>query len=215
MARNVDRDAREAEKRKKRIIEEGFKLFAEHGIENVSLLTVAEAADVGVATMYNYYQNKINLIVAISTQIWSDVFADFSKKVPLEMLAAQTAYENIEAYTDVIIHIFKTRPEILRFSSNYKTYIRREKATKNDFAEHLDSLEPIAKLFHESCVKARVDGSIRTDIPEDEMFTTISLTMLAMAERFAEGIVWTDNGNDDKSNELEYIKEMILKWCKP
>ena len=54
MARNTERDEREATRRKEQLMKAGFKLFSENGIENVSLQKVADAADVGVATMYKY-----------------------------------------------------------------------------------------------------------------------------------------------------------------
>lgn len=70
MARNTERDEREATRRKEQLMKDGFKLFSENGIENVSLQKVADAADVGVATMYKYYQTKVKLVVAISGKIW-------------------------------------------------------------------------------------------------------------------------------------------------
>lgn len=73
MARNTERDEREATRRKEQLMKDGFKLFSENGIENVSLQKVADAADVGVATMYKYYQTKVKLVVAISGKIWGSL----------------------------------------------------------------------------------------------------------------------------------------------
>lgn len=47
-------------------MEAGFSLFSQYGIEAVSLQRVAEAADVGVATMYKYYRTKENLVITIN-----------------------------------------------------------------------------------------------------------------------------------------------------
>ena len=66
MPRNAERDEREAARRKEQLMKAGFELFSQHGIENVSLQKVADTADVGVATMYKYYQTKVKLVVAIS-----------------------------------------------------------------------------------------------------------------------------------------------------
>lgn len=79
MARNTERDEREATRRKEQLMKAGFKLFSENGIENVSLQKVADAADVGVATMYKYYQTStvaINQYLSAEKQgrswlIWS------------------------------------------------------------------------------------------------------------------------------------------------
>ena len=61
--------------------------------------------------------------------------------------------------------------------------------------------------------RAKVDGSIRMDIPEQELFTTMAITMLSVAERYAQGIVWADDHKDDHTRELIHLKEMLLMWC--
>ena len=52
MPRNIERDEKEAMRRKEQLMEAGFRLFSQYGIENVSLQRVADAAEVGVATLY-------------------------------------------------------------------------------------------------------------------------------------------------------------------
>ena len=74
MPRNAERDEREAARRKEQLMKAGFELFSQHGIENVSLQKVADTADVGVATMYKYYQTKVKLVVAISGKIWGNLW---------------------------------------------------------------------------------------------------------------------------------------------
>lgn len=214
MARNVERDEREALRRKTQLIQAGFELFSKKGIENVSMQSVAEAADVGPATMYNYFKTKVNLVVAISGYIWKSVWDEMLGKVSLEDMMKMDAFQLVVQYTDTIMMLYKTRPDFLRFSGNYKTFVVREGAKGNQLDEHLSALEPIGKLFHVKYEEAKVKHSIRTDIPEEEMFTTITLTMLGMAERYAEGIVWADNESPNHLKELEYTRDMILQWVK-
>lgn len=214
MARNVERDERQAMRRKMQLIQAGFALFSARGIENVSMQSVAEQADVGSATMYNYYKTKANLVVAISGYIWKNVWGELLDNVGMDRMMQMNAYQLICQYTDKILELYRTRPDILRFSGNYKTYIVREGVHKDQLGEHLSGLEPIGKLFHIKYEEAKTDGCITTDIPEQEMFTTITLTMLGMAERYAEGIVWADNEKPNHLKELEYTRDMILLWVK-
>ena len=74
----------------------GFKLFSENGIENVSLQKVADAADVGVATMYKYYQTKGKLVVAISGKIWGDIWKSVLAQNGPDFFENFTAYEYID-----------------------------------------------------------------------------------------------------------------------
>ena len=80
MPRNIERDEKEAMRRKEQLMEAGFRLFSQYGIENVSLQRVADAAEVGVATLYNYYQTKVKLVIAISGKIWAISGRRFWKK---------------------------------------------------------------------------------------------------------------------------------------
>lgn len=213
MARNVERDRREAQRRKDRLMEEGFRLFSRHGIEAVSLQRVADAADVSAATMYKYFQTKEKLVIAISARVWGESWQDvLSRRVPDE-LERLTAYQGVEFYADQIIRMYQERPELLHFSSEYKTFICHSGVEDAQLREHLDVLEPIRSLFHRMYERARVDGSIRTDIPEQQMFTTVVITMLSVAERYAQGIVWANDHKDDHTQELVFLKEMLLAWC--
>lgn len=214
MARNIARDEREAGRRKKQLLEAGFDLFSRHGIEAVSLQMVADAADVGIATLYKYYQNKLNLVIAISASVWETVWKEVSQSVGLEALERRNAYQLVELYCDSIIRIYQERPEVLRFSANYKNFICREGVSDAQLAVQLNVLKPIGILYHRKYEAAKADGSIRTDLPEGELFTTLTLTMLGMAERYAQGLVWADNRTGSYLKELSHLKDMLLAWVR-
>jgi len=214
MARNVERDLQRENERRKQLLKAGFELFSENGIENVSLQAVAERANVGIATLYNYYQNKIKLVIAISADMWGKVWQEYYDNTDMNAFNDYSAYQRIEAYLDIMINLYKEHPEILRFSGDYKTFIQRQKAEVSDLDEHFGALKPVNNMFHISYEKAKVDKTIRTDIPEAELFTIVALTMLGMAERYASGIVWTKNDSNDYINELICLKEMMLNWLK-
>lgn len=214
MPRNIEKDAKEEQLRRKRLLEAGLRLCSVRGIENVSLQEIAEEAGVGVATLYNYYGNKVNLVNAISAYMWRNVWEENIKTVGADVLDSYNAYQRIEGYFDLMIHLYKAHPEILRFSSCYKTYMNQENAGKAEKNEHLDVVGPIASIFHTLYEKAQIDKSIRTDIDEHTMFTTLALTMLGMAERYAQGLVWARNDENDYTKELMLLKDMMLKWLK-
>ena len=217
MARNIEKDRLEAERRRRQLIETGFRLFSEYGIENVTLQRVADEAGVGIATLYKYYLNKERLVIAISKSIWSGVWQRALGARGADGLGELTAYDGIAFYADAIIKIYREQPQFLRFSGEYKNFIRtgktEEKHLEEKLREHLEELEPMRQLFHRMYERARTDHSIRMDIPEQELFTTVTITMLSVAERYAQGLVWADDHREDQTQKLVYVKEMILAWC--
>lgn len=173
MPRNIERDKREADRRKNQLIEAGFRLFSQNGIETVSLQKVADAANVSPAAMYKYFLTKEKLLIAISAKVWDEVWQEALGDPGTNHFEHFTAYQGIEFYADRMIALYKNRPEVLRFSGEYKTYMnRRGNMEDKQLREHLDVLKPMQLLFHGMYERAKVDGSIRTDIPEEEMFIT-------------------------------------------
>lgn len=214
MTRNAERDKLEAERRKTQLIEAGFELFARYGIESVSLSAVAKKADVAASTMYKYFQNKASLAVAISARIWSDVWTTSREQQGANTLAQMDPYQLFELYANTIIGLYLERPQVLRYSANYKTYIRRENVPEGMLGEHLDPLRPIAELFLGSCKVAATGTPVRTDVSPEKMFSFLALTMLTMAERYAQGLVWTEVPEGAHADDLMQLKNLLLTWIK-
>ena len=214
MTRNAERDKLEAERRKTQLIEAGFELFARYGIESVSLSAVAKKADVAASTMYKYFQNKASLAVAISARIWSDVWTTSREQQGANTLAQMDPYQLFELYANTIIGLYLERPQILRYSANYKTYICRENVPEGMLGEHLDPLRPIAELFLGSCKAAATGTPVRTDVSPEKMFSFLALTMLTMAERYAQGLVWTEVPEGAHADDLMQLKNLLLTWMK-
>lgn len=149
MPRNIERDKREADRRKNQLIEAGFRLFSQNGIETVSLQKVADAANVSPATMYKYFLTKEKLLIAISAKVWDEVWQEALGDPGTNHFEHFTAYQGIEFYADRMIALYKNRPEVLRFSGEYKTYMnRRGNMEDKQLREHLDVLKPMQLLFH-------------------------------------------------------------------
>ena len=56
---------RQKQRRDRQIVEAAAGLFREAGYAEVKIETIAAAADVAIGTIYNYYQNKGDLLLAI------------------------------------------------------------------------------------------------------------------------------------------------------
>lgn len=214
MARNAERDRLEAEQRKSQLVQAGFELFSQHGIEQVSLSAVADKAGVPASTMYKYFQNKVNLAVAISGRIWTEVWEAALGASGAAALAQMTPCQLFETYADVIIGLYRARPEVLRYSASYKTFIRREDVAQGQLSEHLGPLKPMERLFLGSCAAFASSGGLRRDVTPEEMYSFLALTMLTMAERYARGIVWTDTPDADHAADLVRLKGILSAWMK-
>lgn len=124
---------------------------------------VAAAAGVGPTTLFKYFQTKEKLVISISGMAWNEVWQEQIAAYGVERYSELTAYEMIRNYTDMMLRLYREKPQLLRFSGNYKTFICRQHMKVADLGEHLDPLEPIHAMFHKAYLRAKEDKSIRTD----------------------------------------------------
>ena len=73
-----------------------------------------------------------------------------------------------------------------------------------------DIIEGLKGGFHEMYTRAEMDHTIRTEEPEEKMFSTTLHLMLAAVTRYAVGLVYIPEGGFDAEEELEKLKEALL-----
>ena len=71
-----------------------------------------------------------------------------------------------------------------------------------------EMIDQLKAWFHEMYVKAQVDHTLKTDLSEQDMFSTTIHLMLAVVTRYAIGLVYQSGSDPEK--ELELQKELLL-----
>ena len=209
--RNVAKDEIEMTARREAMLREGFRLFSKKGIEPVTMQEVANACGVGIATLYRYYNAKPLLVVDIATKKWEE-FAEF---VNLEQtrrdVKSMNAAENLEFYLDFYTELYKNHKDMLRFNQNFNNYVMHEGISAEQLTPYLQAIGNFAAKFHGIYEKGKKDGTIRTDLSEEKMFASTSHIMLAVAVRYAQGLLYASETEEDRTEEYELLKRMILR----
>lgn len=76
-----------------RIIATAIELFSRHGLEQVTVEHIADVADIGKGTIYNYFATKEDIIVAFMVQLETEIQAKLHRftasKGPLESILTE------------------------------------------------------------------------------------------------------------------------------
>lgn len=209
--RNTEKDELEMAERRERMLAEGFRIFAEKGIEPVSMQEIANACSLGVATLYRYYNTKLALVLAIGTRQWEDYGEYVTECRAARGADAMNAAEELEFYLDFYIDLYQNHKDLLRFNQNFNNYVQHEGASAEQLRTYVEAINGFSRMFHNMYEKGLRDGSIRTDLPEDKMFAATSHIMLAVAVRYAQGLLYSAGNEADRTEEYALLKRMLLR----
>lgn len=206
--RGVGKDAENISAKRRIFVEKAYELFAAKDIHSVSLQDIADATPYGIATLYRYFANKPTLVVEAAVWKWRQFREEYRKRRPHADFRGMTAAEIYEFYLDSFLELYRNHRDLLRFNQFFNIYIQVEKVDAETVRPYQDMIGELEPPFHEMYVKAQADHTLRTEIPEKEMFSTTLHLMLAAVTRYAVGLVYQAGTEPEK--ELETLKELLL-----
>ena len=213
--RNAEKDFIEMTERRESMLETGFTLFARDGIEPVSMQQVDDACGVGIATLYRYFSTKQDFVIAIGTRKWNDYIGTVIREREKDSVESMTAAGAFAYYLRFYIDLYRNHKDILRFNQNFNNYVLHEDASQAQLRPYIDAIINIVRLFHGIYIKAQADGTLRTDMPEEKMFAATSHIMLAVAVRYAQGLLYSGHSEADMTDEMNLLRDMIVRTFTP
>lgn len=192
------------------ILDAGFKLFSERGIELVTMPEIAEASGVSRATLFRYFPSKLELVVAIGTRKWEEYINWHDSTRTPEEFAQSTAADRLRFFLDSFLDLYRNHSDILRFNYNFNSFLRYEAGTAEQKQPYMRMVEALGAQFHELYRLGKADGTLNTDISEQAMFSSSFHIMLAAVTRYAVGLVVVYENISDPESELVMLEELLL-----
>ena len=210
---NRANDPKQLEIRRREILDKGFELMSQRSIDSVLMQEVADGIGCGIATLYRYYSTKQAFVVAVSSWKW-DQFAkeiwDSWEKRGFDQ--GKSAAVHFELYLDFFLELFRNHSDFLCFNQFFNVYIRSEQIDAETLKPYQEMIGRMREHFHNTVyLKAEQDHTIRTDESEEKMFSKTIHIMLAVVTRYSVGLAYTPEGGLDAMEELEYLKDVILR----
>lgn len=212
MSKSEKQIAKENERRKK-ILDTAFQIFVEKKIEGVSMGEIAEAIGIGRATLFRYYANKTELVIAVCAAQWKAYLDTLDANRPISSVHDIPAVDRFIFTLDSYIAMYQNHKDLLQYNDNFNYYVTHEGATPEQLESFHASLYSVDTRLHMMYEKAKEDHTLRTDIPEDEFIRVTVHTMMAACTHYAGGFIWGAEDNKDYTEELIRLKEMIVNYA--
>ncbi len=191
-------------------LEKGYELFSGKTIEAVNLTDVADASVYGIATLYRYFRKKPGFVVAVAEWKWEQLRGVNEKRKEELSFDGMTGADLLEYFLECFLVMYRKYPDLIRFNQFFKIYVQSEHLDMKVMDPYFDLFEEAKKPFALMYERALEDHTVRTDMPEEEMFSLILHHMLGTVTYYAVGQVYQTKGGFDPIRELTIQKEMML-----
>jgi AcrR family transcriptional regulator len=159
--------------RRSRIVEAATSLLRENGFDGVSMLQIAERADVSPATVYNLFQTK----AAIFQQVFDEDLTEYERLV--EAAPARDALDRIFKAIDVAAKLYRQDPGFYRAMAR----VHRGRAP------HPVIGEPRIGFWRGMAAAARAEGRIGPETDTGVLGVTLTQILRGGFSEWAGGVI--------------------------
>jgi TetR/AcrR family transcriptional regulator, fatty acid metabolism regulator protein len=187
--------------RQQQIIEAALDVISNHGIDSLTIKTLAEKISVTEGALYRHFRSKTDILVAIA-----DSFKTSSMEILEKIVASPTAgLEKIEAFFLGRLAQFTDSPgqTLVMFSENiFKS--------NNEIHRNIhETMRTHRELLLQAIQEGQSDGNIRGGISPDHLFTIIMGALRLLVTRWWGAGFAFDLRNEGK--ELWISLQSLLK----
>lgn len=197
--------AEEKTRRRELILETSFRLFAEKNIDTVTFDEIAAETGLGKRSLHRYFKSKDDLVVSVAVWAWSGFLAGNRRRRPK---SGSTAAESYAFFLDSFLTLYRKRADLLRFNQFFNVYVKSQRVSPEQMQSYRAVGGEMREWFRGVFEKGREDGTLRTDVPEEKMFSATLHLMLAAVTRYAVGLVY--QGASAPEDELLFLRELLL-----
>jgi len=151
-----------------RILQSSFSLFSHTGIDAIAMTDIAKNAEIGVASLYRYFETKDE--IAIRTAIW----AWENQKNMIIPILDDTGYyqkkgiDQLDEIFDLFCKLYQSEPDFFRYIYFFDAYVVCQKIEPERLIPYQEVIQTVQKIICEAIHKGIVDGSISSEYKDSE-----------------------------------------------
>ncbi|MCR5725589.1 MAG: TetR/AcrR family transcriptional regulator [Treponema sp.] len=202
------------------IIECTFGLFAEHGIDPISMNDIADKANIGVASLYRYFLTKEDLAIAVATYAWNIEKAVFTGVFTSGAYNALDGFHQIQELLEIFEDALVTQRSFFSFVYYFDAFIKKENVAPERLQEYEKAISETNLIVVRALEKGIADGSISFNESENEvlhaattqeMFITMMHSLFCLAQKLSiSGELLDQDKTVESRRQIEILINMIL-----
>lgn len=137
-----------------------FELFSLRGIDTVTMTDIAEKAEIGVASLYRYFQTKEELAIQCAENIWKEIENKMTSQFKIEYYEKKSGIKQLEDILNLFSLLYESHKDFFRFIYFFDSFIYRNSVSSNQLNGYEKTIGNTQNLVLDAINKGFQDGTI-------------------------------------------------------
>lgn len=188
-------------------------VFLARGIADVRMTDVAEAAGVGVATLYRRFSTKTDLAVLAATLLWRRFNERICALVESDGFLQLGGLERLEALLSSYRDAYLGHAEFMRFLDELDHLVLAERLDPGRLAVYGAEVDSFYLVFDDAYLLGRMDGSITREVDFPVFYRSLAHALTSTAQKLAHGEVIPSDDFAAKASAAELDALIYMAKC--
>ena len=189
------------------IVDSAKKLFLSSSISDITIKDISTVSGLGEATIYRYFKNKENLVIAVSLSIQHDILkVQFSEE--------GSGLKQIQNFFDLVRNIYVDNKNYFKFIAEFDTvYLKNIKNKENK--EYSLGLDAFFDIFMKAYKLGLKDKSVKETDDIKLYYYTCTHSLLELCKKLASTESELKQDKEvSKVKEIEYLISLFISVLK-
>ena len=198
--------------RHEKIVEVATQLFLNSGVQNVQMQDIADAAEIGIATLFRYFPKKEYIVISVANAI-TNYMTERIENIIAEPISAYSMLEQILDY--YMESSLDPNLRLAKFFESFDLYKKMASEMPDLYEEHLQNRNKLANTLLQIAELGLEDGSLRSDL-------NLKLVIITIIQNFSSFTYKSSLTIHDESiatfisarKQQETLKDMFLHYVR-
>ena len=197
--------------RQERILRAAFTLFSQKGIDTIAMTDIARLAEIGVASLYRYYETKEEIAIRTAIWAWEEQKVHILPEMDAAGYAEADGRGQLQLMLRKFVELYEQHPDFLRFISFFDSYAVRSGIDSARLADYAQMITSVQQIVTAAISRGIADGSIRGTWNADDLYFAIMHPFFCTAQKLSlNGTMLGDGMQADGGRELSLLAELLL-----
>ncbi|MEE8673968.1 TetR/AcrR family transcriptional regulator [Tractidigestivibacter scatoligenes] len=194
-----------------RAVECAAGLFLKRRIADVRMTDVAEAAGVGVATLYRRFSTKTRLALAAGTLLWRRFNERIVALVESDAFLGMSGADRLERMLRLYAEGYVENAGFVLFIDDLDGLLVTEGAPLDAVAAYGREVDSFYLIFADAYQLGLQDGSVAREVDFPVFYRSVAHALMGVAQKLARGEVIPSDDFSAGAQELECIVDMAVR----